>query len=293
MNNFFFFSLIGACLNMCRCIKFYLSKLYTDFFLTCKIFFPRVNFKNKKLLCVLGMHRSGTSALMGLMNHSGLYIGEQAQLMPAAAENAKGFYEHNKIYELNEWLLAKNNSHWSDLSSLNSQLPSKRSMLVYAKAVQAELKKLFQNHDAIGVKDPRLCLLLPLWRRSFSFKKIVVVHVVRHPKEVALSLNKRDKISLSDGLALWEKHVISQFHAANLLDSIVVLHSNLMRQPIDEMKRISQFLQTSGVDAMVIDERCITEFISPELYNNKITQEDGLSPMQRELWDFCQRLSCC
>ena len=55
-------------------------------------------------LVILGMHRSGTSALAGLVQLLGVNLGED--LLPAMPEvNEKGFFEHQEILDIHEDLL--------------------------------------------------------------------------------------------------------------------------------------------------------------------------------------------
>ena len=55
-------------------------------------------------LVILGMHRSGTSALAGLVQLLGVNLGED--LLPAMPEvNEKGFFEHQEILDIHEGLL--------------------------------------------------------------------------------------------------------------------------------------------------------------------------------------------
>ena len=57
--------------------------------------------KNKKTaVFVLGMDRSGTSALTGILNILGIPIGDNP--LPPAADNPKGFFEQKDILQINE-----------------------------------------------------------------------------------------------------------------------------------------------------------------------------------------------
>ena len=58
----------------------------------------------KKAILVLGMHRSGTSVQSGIFNILGAYQGDH--LIPANADNAKGFYENIQINRLNNYILS-------------------------------------------------------------------------------------------------------------------------------------------------------------------------------------------
>ena len=63
-----------------------------------------VKVKNSKLVVVLGMHRSGTSAITRGLEVLGVNLGDN--LYPAAIDNPKGFWEDNDFLGINEELLA-------------------------------------------------------------------------------------------------------------------------------------------------------------------------------------------
>ena len=69
--------------------------------------------KRKKILIVLGMHRSGTSALAGLLSHLSIPMGDNL-MTPVEGENDKGFFEDEEIVELNDQLLSKLGMSWDD-----------------------------------------------------------------------------------------------------------------------------------------------------------------------------------
>src|SRR5580704_9217804 len=67
-------------------------------------------------LVVLGMHRSGTSALTGMLHHLGVALGEH--LMPATQDNPRGYWEHSDIVAVHERLMAALGWAWDELRSL-------------------------------------------------------------------------------------------------------------------------------------------------------------------------------
>ena len=56
-------------------------------------------------ILVLGMHRSGTSALARILNLLGCELGPN--LLPAAADNEAGFWEHRDVVLLDDEVLAR------------------------------------------------------------------------------------------------------------------------------------------------------------------------------------------
>ena len=57
-------------------------------------------------VAILGMHRSGTSAVAGFLAKAGFFAGEEDDLLPAAEDNPKGFFERADVNALNDDLLA-------------------------------------------------------------------------------------------------------------------------------------------------------------------------------------------
>lgn len=64
-------------------------------------------------ILLLGMHRSGTSALAGTLHQLGIYLG--SDLMKPGQYNKKGYFENNLIFRFNEQLLHKVGSSWDDI----------------------------------------------------------------------------------------------------------------------------------------------------------------------------------
>lgn len=155
--------------------------------------------------CVLvaGMHRSGTSAVARLVNLLGADIARE--LMPAKADNVRGFWEPRAVVELHNRLLHGLGSFSAD------PLPLPPDWLQSAPAREAEgeiarfLEAEFGASRLFVVKDPRLARLLPLWLRLLDAMQVraVVVIPVRNPLEVAASLRSRERYPLAKALLLY------------------------------------------------------------------------------------------
>lgn len=165
------------------------------------------DFKSRAIL-IVGMHRSGTSAVTRVLNLLGVELGNP--LMPAiASNNETGFWEHAGIVEVHDALLQELDRSWYDLRPLpDGWLCSDAAQM--AKATLAELIETNLSRAPLwGIKDPRLCRLLPLWGELLAELGIEprIVNVLRHPDEVARSLRDRDGFPLELGRLLWLEHV--------------------------------------------------------------------------------------
>lgn len=176
---------------------------------------------------ILGMHRSGTSALASTLNGLGIPLGES--LLDASEDNPKGYFENKAVQEFNETLLVSRGHGWDDvffdLSDINE--------LDYQRLVHSAtriLEKEFSCFESFAVKDPRICLLLPIWLdacRKLDIKpKAVLAH--RHPLEIAQSLKKRNDMDVNNALSLWAEHMFKAELYSRNIERILVSYEDLL-----------------------------------------------------------------
>ena len=150
----------------------------------------------KKCILILGMHRSGTSALTGTLNLMGIPLG--SELMPAYADNPKGFFENEKIWRLNQKLLESCNSTWEDPFLYGVDWYHDKNLDEFGKTITRLITEEFSTVQIFGIKDPRMCILFPFWNsilKSLNIRTICIL-CLRHPFEVAASLKTRNNFSL-------------------------------------------------------------------------------------------------
>ncbi|MFA6253931.1 MAG: glycosyltransferase [Candidatus Paceibacterota bacterium] len=163
--------------------------------------------KRQKVILVLGMHRSGTSALAGILQFLGVDLGPN--LMPASEFNPRGYFEDLDIVGINDKILSAIGSGWNDLNELPDNWPVRFPSVL---ALKEDLKKIisrdFGSSSIFAIKDPRLCLLLPLYFEIFQDLAIdsSLVRIQRAPAEVAFSLGRSEKLNLVKALQLYRKY---------------------------------------------------------------------------------------
>ncbi|MEO8698745.1 MAG: hypothetical protein ABI867_01845 [Kofleriaceae bacterium] len=146
-------------------------------------------------IVILGMHRSGTSCLAGMLAAGGIASAGEAV---RNWDNARGHHERLDVVRLNEAVLAHSGGHYLSPPAVvrwTAAHASARDRLLGASI--GELPVL--------VKDPRTLLVLAFWRASRVPYRIV--GIVRHPLAVARSLESWRGIPLAEGVALWSAHV--------------------------------------------------------------------------------------
>src|SRR5262252_2669727 len=127
---------------------------------------PEIQQQQSKIVCVLGMHRSGTSLLAGTLRLLGVYLGSDENLMPSDEEaNRKGFWENRLIVDLNDALLLRLGGDWHNLPEFPPLWPASPELADFRRDARALIASEFGNSPLWGWKDPRACLTLPFWSR--------------------------------------------------------------------------------------------------------------------------------
>ena len=178
---------------------------------------------------LLGMHRSGTSLLAGLLVH-GLSYQAPGELIAANGQNPYGFYENLNVARQNNQWLKEQGKTWDRLNIRT--LPNSSAVVLNAfnpglscatdscaSSASPKKDRLYFDHrnKALAsyndpsifpwmMKEPRLCVTLKLWLEILKGAPPAVIFTFRNPLEVALSLQARSvkqvKV-LADGLILW------------------------------------------------------------------------------------------
>lgn len=196
----------------------------------------------KRIIVVLGMHRSGTSAIARALKALGVNLGDR--LMAATKDNERGYWEDLDIYALNIDLLEKLGHDWHTLTPvLADELMASQAIELKPRAVEI-LKKRFSNSDYFGLKDPRLPRLLPFWQGVFAELQIAASYVItcRNPVSVVHSLQQRDGFAREKGYYLWLEHTLSSLTQTEHATRIVVDYDLLLDGPLKQLQRISTAL---------------------------------------------------
>ncbi len=154
-----------------------------------------------KTICIIGMHRSGTSMVARLLNLCGLDFGPHHQLLPPNFANPMGYYENNSItYKINEPLLNRLGGSWDKPPVLSDGWETDPSLDDIYREARSLIHTLSKS-TFWGWKDPRTTLLLPFWKSLVPDLRFVIC--VRNPLDVAMSLASRDNLSIKMGIDLW------------------------------------------------------------------------------------------
>lgn len=193
-------------------------------------------------LVVLGMHRSGTSSIGGLLALFGVWPGPEEMLL-RGPDNPRGHFEHGEIHMA---CLRRLQAAGGDWKSPPGQAPP-AAIDAFRRETAMVLDSL-EGRRPWFIKEPRLCLLvrelLPLLTRP------VFIHVVRDPREIAASLQHRDAMSATQALALWETYTREAFAGSAGWPRILVDYNALLDDPLTTANAFFDDLQSLGIGGL-------------------------------------------
>lgn len=199
--------------------------------------------QRKRVVVVLGMHRSGTSAVARGLQVLGVELGDR--LMPPAADNnEKGFWEDVDANALDRELLQALGREWDSVVPVSRSELDRADLGAFRLRAVELLRDRLADKRMYGLKDPRISVLLPFWKTAFEHVGADVSYVLcaRHPLSVARSLNKRDGIEPEKSHYLWLHHVASSILETRGERRVVVGYDLLMQQPEAQLRRIARAL---------------------------------------------------
>lgn len=196
----------------------------------------------RRCLLVLGMHRSGTSALARGLVVLGADLGDE--LLPEHPCNPRGFFEDRDLYACNKALLGALGLTWDDAAPVEPR----RLAALAAGETGAEALELVRRKVADralpAFKDPRMSRLMPFWRPVLAAAGLApaCLLALRHPDAVARSLARRDGMPAETAHALWLRHTLDALDGSRGLPRLLVAYERLLAAPARELARIGHAL---------------------------------------------------
>ena len=214
---------------------------------------------------MLGMHRSGTSAISGVLNIMRADFGKN--MIPASYDNPKGFYENEEILKLNEKIFADFGFSWDYPSYLDSEwLDSAIAKKHMPRAIEI-LQKEFGKSSLIAIKDPRLCHLFPFWKQCIEKLgyKIHCILTWRHPRAVAQSLKRRNNLTENHSHLLITSYFTEAERSTRSESRLFIQYEQLLESP-DSIQKLIVKECGIKVDSSVSSD--VKKFISRKLQHN-------------------------
>ena len=235
------------------------------------------------------MHRSGTSALARVIAAMGAYPGDEKELLPAhPRDNPAGYWERTDLMLAHDQFMAAAGYSWDRAAGFDLERIDIEARRALSRRL-AETVAALQAHGSTWlVKDPRLCLLLPLWLPVAGDAACVIA--VRDPREIAASLidTHRGVYTTHFLLALWEKYVGSLLTGLRGRRALFVDYAALLAAPAAQLTRLRNGLVDLGVGGLAGDPRRIAELLDQKLRRSSPAPHATLSAGQSSLHQWLE-----
>ena len=230
---------------------------------------------------VLGMHRSGTSALAKLLHNLGLASGDR--LLPANEHNADGHFEDIDVLAIDEAVLQSLGTVWH--LPLNptrlTQALDRGDLAEELNQAAALIKDRVARYPNWFVKEPRLSLLMPFWQRVFAQEGISARYIwmVRHAAQVDASLQARDQLGSMHNTQTWLSYQMAILAAIQGQPTYVLDYQTMLG---DQSGWLSSFGQFLGVTHSQDQLRDILESsVSRSLHRQRTLTSSENTPAQK------------
>ena len=224
-------------------------------------------------ILILGIARSGTSALAGTLAHMGIPFG--SHLKPADQQNPKGNYENIALSKANQRILSVLGSNWSDHHSLPNNWQENPKIIAEALEIKNLLVAEFSHLKVFGIKDPRLVPLFPLYSRILLQQNIlpIVISTLRNKHEVIESIGKsgyyHGNFSFEQGEKLYVHYRKKIEKALAVSNGLEIRFENLLYQTETTLNDIRNFLPSEIHTFLDKAEFAQPAFIDVELHHCK------------------------
>jgi hypothetical protein len=188
---------------------------------------------------VVGMHRSGTSAVTGAVGALGMSLPRPDDRIGPSPSNLEHWESHS-IMLLNDDVLDRLGGSWDAPPDLQPGWED-GPQLVDVPDPSPVVSSAYPDPGPLVWKDPRVCLLLPYWLPLIP-EPVATVFVWRSPVAVARSLQNRDGFSLVHGLSLWERYNREALDGLRGTDVFALSYEALMNDHRSVVASVAEWL---------------------------------------------------
>ena len=213
-------------------------------------------------VCIVGMHRSGTSMVARLLNLCGLDLGRPHELTEANKNNPVGYFENKAFNKINRALLSHLGTNWNHPPAIGAGWEADPVLASLAEEGRCVIGS-FAGSRHWGWKDPKTTVVLPFWQRLLPDMRYVIC--LRNPLEVTRSLLKRNGFPIEHGAHLWHHYTRAAIRYTEGRRRIFAFYEDFFDDAAPELERLAAFcgLGEGG------DRRGVLETILPDLRHHR------------------------
>ena len=241
-----------------------------------------------EIVLVVGMHRSGTSAVTRGLQTMNVALGDRLW-PPNEKVNAKGFWEDMDINALNVEMMKALDTDWHYLAPIDSRQIETLHTLGFLPRAMELLRAKVGDSPRFGFKDPRVAKLLPFWKEVVARCQYQAKYLLttRHPSSVVQSIQNRDGFDAEKNYLLWLVHMLEMLNATAGCTRVLVDYDRLMEAPERELRRTGiKFGYDIDADSL---KEYHSDFLDEELRHTTFLDTDlsaniACAPLVREVY---------
>jgi hypothetical protein len=227
-----------------------------------------------RLILVVGVGRSGTSLLSGMLGQLGFHIPQPE--VKADDTNPRGFGEPRWVVDFHTRLLRELRVTLNDArpAAWESTAATADDAAIYGE-LSRWLGGQLAEADALVVKDPRTVWFLDLWMRAAAEHALETsfVTMLRHPAEIVASARKSygPGLTTAGRASAWINLMLQTEHATRGEPRAFVGYEDLLADWAPEIRRIGTLLgspELAGLDRASHPE--VDAFFDPTLHRNRV-----------------------
>lgn len=248
--------------------------------------------RSKTLYLVLGMHRSGTSALTGRLNETVASI-PLMNILGATKDNKLGHFENVDVIDIHDRILNEFSMNWASIGVMPALSEVEQRCAADLHKLDDFIKDSFLGTDRVLIKDPRICRLFPIWRALCEQEAIALrkVFIFRFPLDVARSLRKRNGISLNHGLLIWIRYNLDALRSLGAPGFVAFEYDALIQMSgRDIYRRLSKAFPDLKAQGSVDDSASFPITGNLRTQNAERGEAAAQEDVNGKIWETCSSL---
>jgi len=230
----------------------------------------------KNIFVVLGVARSGTSAIARGLKALGIELG--SNMNPGNSKwNAKGFWEDiDIVYKINGKVFSILDFAPYGIKTLDHTAQTSEKLQEVKLAAINLLNQRFAETDYWGFKDPSTIKLLTFWQTIFQDLHLKENYIIalRNPLAAAQSYEKVTGSKIEIGLLLWLMHIIPAIDETALKNRVIVSYDLLLQNPLMQLNRIKSQLNIPALSDSAEIDTYTQDFLDKKLHRHECSEQD-------------------
>ena len=233
------------------------------------------NAQRKSIYVVLGMPRSGTSAVTRGLKALGIDLGDH---FGAGTNkwNPTGYWEdHDIVHKINRGVSYALNDTWMSVHLINDECRNNPALDLLKQSAVKLLRERMSHSEHWGFKDPRTCRILPFWQDVFTALNVNEHYILalRNPLASAASWQKLSGADIELGLLVWLAHLIPAVDDMRGKKCVVVSYEAMLQDPRKELERIKNGLDIPTLTTSADTDAYVEGFLDKKLQHHSFDDD--------------------